>query len=57
MQLAEITHAYRAFSSFCGAQFSYNKFHNIANWSQQPAAGDIAKILLLNFYSFIMRND
>lgn len=33
MQLAKITHAYRAFLFFCEIKFSYNKLHNTTNWS------------------------
>lgn len=55
MQLAKITHAYRAFSSFCGIKFSYNKLHNIANWS--ILTSDATKISVINFcFSKIIKN-
>lgn len=47
MQLAKITRAYRAFSSFCGIKFSYNKLHKIANWS--VLTGDATEISVINF--------
>lgn len=48
MQLAKITHAYRAFSSFYGIKFLYNKLHNIANWS--ILTSDVTKISVMNSY-------
>lgn len=47
MQLAKITHAYRAFPSFCGIKFSYNKLYNTTNWS--VLTSDATKISVMNF--------